>query len=218
MKPNTLKTLNWIGILLALTTPSIVLAQTKISVPATKISAGKTIWVDSEPGEPFELINARVDIGTLKAVKGEQEVQIWWPSAPGTLQMFRQSHPDLAISSTSQFIDRERVICRADGMISYQIESSVRSPDGKLIYRQAYDPITERKKAEATAQRLKTTLSSANSYGNDPRSLACWAAARQCQHKDFTWPPPPNMTPLEHSDRATRMRAAYNQRFIPTCH
>ncbi len=55
------------------------------------------------------------------------------------------------------------------------------------------------------------------SYGPDPRSLVCWAAARKCDGKDFTWPPPPNLAPLDNSARAAAMRKAYAAGFAPAC-
>ena len=56
-----------------------------------------------------------------------------------------------------------------------------------------------------------------SSYGPDPRSMACWAAARKCAGEPFTWPPPPNMTPLENTAEALEMNSDYNKPFVPTC-
>jgi hypothetical protein len=47
--------------------------------------------------------------------------------------------------------------------------------------------------------------------------MACWAAARKCAGEPFTWPPPPNMTPLENTAEALKMNSDYNKPFVPTC-
>jgi hypothetical protein len=43
------------------------------------------------------------------------------------------------------------------------------------------------------------------------------AAARKCEKERFTWPPSPNDTRLEKSERATSMRDAYNKLYVPAC-
>lgn len=181
--------------------------------PASVIGAGKPYWIDSNPKDA--LINGRVDIGTMHWVGDEIEAQFLWPSAPGSLRDFRASHPNLNVPEGSYFYDRERVVCGKEAMIFYHVESSLLAPDGTPIYHKTFNPKDERLKAEASEKELRSGLGAA--YGSDPRSLVCWAAARKCEGRDFSWPPPPNMTPLEYSDRAKRMRTQYNRMFVPVC-
>jgi hypothetical protein len=102
-------------------------------------------------------------------------------------------------------------------MLYFRVESTIIDPDGTLIVRKTFDPAKERLKAEASAKEMRAISRMPVGYGSNPRSLVCWAAARKCEGKDFSWPPPPNKTPLEYSERATRMQAEYNRMFVPTC-
>jgi hypothetical protein len=185
--------------------------------PASVIGAGSPFWVDSNPDPEFALIDARVDIGTMHQTGDEIEAQILWPSAPGYLMSLRAAHRGITIPDGSQSIDRERVVCGAEEMVYFRVESTIVGPDGTLIVRKTFDPAKERLKAEASAKGMRAMSRMPSSYGSDARSLVCWAAARKCEGKDFSWPPPTNKTPLEYSERATRMRAEYNQMFVPTC-
>lgn len=201
----------------ALVNGNAAIALPQTAIPASQIASGKSLWVNSVPGEEFQLINARVDLGTLHWVGDELEVQMRWPTSPGLLEAFQSAHPEVELSADSQFIDRERVACRAEGMFSYRVESVVLSGAGLQIYHQTFDADQARAQEEAFLKRVQTSTSPLNSYGPDPRSLVCWAAARKCDNAAFSWPPPPNHTPLEYSEKATQMRAAYNQTFLPTC-
>ncbi len=177
------------------------------SVPAAQIAAGKSVWVDSKPGDA--LLNARVDIGVMRQIADEIEISLQWPVTPGFRNDLRFKEPELQVPQGSAIVDRERVVCKPDGTLSYAVESAIVAPDGKRLHEQKLDAAAERKRAESRR--------SVDRYGPNPRSLVCWAAARKCEGKPFIWPPPPNTTPLEHSARATAMNAAYNERFIPNC-
>ncbi len=203
-------------VLLVIATASMVqtyAAEPITSAPVSVIGAGEPYWIDSNP--KHALINARVDIGTMHWVEDEIEAQFLWPSAPGLLRDFRSSHPNLKVPEGSYFYDRERVLCGKEAMVHYLVESSVLAPDGTPIYRKTFNPKEERLKAEASEKTLRSSLGA--TYGSDPRSLVCWAAARKCERRNFSWPPPPNMTPLEHSERAKRMHTEYNRMFVPAC-
>jgi hypothetical protein len=167
------------------------------------------LLVSSTTDPSLALINARVDIGDLRQAGDAVEAELAWTLRLGMLNDIRFLHPGVSIPEGSASIIRERIVCRSDRALSYVVETRIVAPDGKLLYRKAHDADLERKKAEALAGPM--------SYGTDPRSLVCWAAARKCEGKDFTWPPPPNNTPLEYSARATSMRTEYNARFVPTC-
>jgi hypothetical protein len=204
-------------ITLALVAPSTSHAESLTFAPAPVICGGTSFWVDSNPDPAFAMINARVDIGTMRQTGDEIEVQIEWPSAPGHLMSLRAAHPGVTILDGSHSIARERVVCGAEGMVFFAVESTMVAPDGALIFRETFDPAKERLKAETSNKEMRAAFPRPVGYGSDPRSLVCWAAARKCKGKDFSWPPPPNKTPLEHSERATRMRAEYNRMFVPTC-
>jgi len=187
-------------------------------VPANAIGSGSPFLVNSQPDRQFALINARVDIGTLRQIGDAIEAELTWTLRLGMLNDTRAAHPGVTIPEGSASVDRERIVCRLDGALSYRIETRIVAPDGTLVTRQTYDANVERKKAEQDEQRLARITTTLAGYGPDPRSLVCWAAARKCEEKDFTWPPPPNKTPLEYSERATRMRTDYNHQFVPRCH
>jgi len=201
----------------SLAMPGTVNAEYTISAPSSVIGAGESYWVDSNPDPEFTLINARVDIGTMRQVGDEIEVQILWPSAPGDLMSWRATHPDIKIPDGSQSIEREQVVCGPEDMVSFMVESTIVAPDGVRILRRTFNPAEERLKAETSDKSMRAMFRTPGGYSPNPRSLVCWAAARKCEGKDFSWPPPPNNTPLEYSERATRMRAEYNRMFVPTC-
>jgi hypothetical protein len=177
-------------------------------VPPTAIAAGAARWVDSKPGD--RLLNARVDIGSVRMVDGEFEVALEWPVGPGMVNDARFSDPQLVVPQGTVSRDRERVDCGATGELSFAIESVWVAPDGRVVRKKTWVVAEERKRSQASAYARAP-------YGPDPRSLVCMAVAAKCAGRPFVWPPPPNMTPLEHSERATKMRAAYTAQFVPTC-
>jgi hypothetical protein len=133
----------------------------------------------------------------------------------GLLMNARNAFPGVTIPEGSAHVERQRIICRPKMELSYRVETRIVAPDGPLIAQQSYDADVERKKAEE--RYLDRIALPAAGYFPNQYSLVCWAAARKCEDKDFTWPPPPNETPLEYSERATKMRADYNTWFIPRC-
>jgi hypothetical protein len=183
------------------------------SAPAAVVASGSPLWVDSQVEPGFAIINAKVDIGSLRQQGDAIEAELAWPLRLGALNDTRAAHPGVAIPDGSASVYVERILCRENHALSYSVENRIVSPDGKTLYRQAFNAEEERGKAEE--QERAALLPS--SYGPDPYSLVCWAAARKCIGEDYRWPPPPNLTPLEYSDRATKMRADYNRRFIPRC-
>ena len=180
----------------------------QLPIPAAQIAAGQSLWVDSQPGDA--LLNARVDIGAMRQNGDEIEVSLRWQVSPGFVIDLRLKEPDLQVPPQSVIVDRERVVCKAHGMLSYALESTIVAPDGTRIREKKYDPVVERKREESRS-------GDSDGYHPNPRSLVCWAAARKCEGKPFTWPPPPDKTPLEHSARASAMRTAYDREFVPSC-
>ena len=102
---------------LTLVVPGSAHTESVAFAPASVICAGAPFWVDSNPDPAFALINARVDIGTMRQTGDEIEAQIQWPSAPGYLMSLRAAHPGVTIPDGSHSIDRERVVCGAEEML-----------------------------------------------------------------------------------------------------
>jgi hypothetical protein len=158
--------------------------------PAAFVGAGTPVWFGSAPAIPE--LNTQVDLGTIRAINDEFEVVLEWPE--------------------SRMFATERVVCTGRGALHFEISSRVIDADGGVLRVREYDPASARAKAEQAFAE-----SGPGSFGSDPRSLVCWAVARKCDGQPISWPPPPNLTPLEYSERADRMRAEYNARFIPGC-
>jgi hypothetical protein len=172
-------------------------------VSTAHFASGKPLWVDSAPGDP--LLNARVDVGMMHAVGDAIEFDIRWPITTGFIIDLRVTEPGLVIPDGSVHSSRERVICRPEGIVTFAIREELRGPDGAELRRREYDAAEMRKRADVRP------------YGRDPRSLACYAAARKCARQAWSWPPPPNLAPLDGSERAARMRAEYAGLFVPAC-
>ena len=170
-------------------------------VPAAAIASGTPQWVASKgDGSPTD---AMVDIGTMRQVGDALEVEIRWPHL---------SKPD---GSTEA--DKDHILCTPDHAISYSVEIGAIASDGQYLTKKTFDPATARQQAEQRDAEWAKIGNGFNAYGPDPRSLACRAAAHKCTGEAFSWPPPPNKTPLEYSDRAREMNEAYNQAFVPAC-
>jgi hypothetical protein len=176
--------------------------EPRAAVSAERFASGKPLWVDSMPDEP--LLNARVDVGTMHAVGDALEVDIRWPVTPGLINDLKETE-GLVLPAGSVSSSRERVICRPDGMAFFSVREELRGPDGAVLQRREYDPAKRREQAEV------------GSYSPNPRSLACFAAARKCARQMWSWPPPPNLAPLDGSERAALMRAEYAKLFGPLC-
>jgi hypothetical protein len=206
--------LGLIGLVLAFSIGRGLCAEPVTSAAPAAIGGGAPVWIDSVPDPAFALINARVDVGTLRQVGDAVEAQTAWTLKLGLLRDTRAAHPGLTIPDGSQQIERERIVCRPEGPLSYRVESTLLTPDGKLIDRRTFEPEHERRKSEEQDARLSR---SRPGYHPDPRSLVCFAVARKCDDKPLSWPPPPNLAPLEHSERAARMNAEYDRMFVPGC-
>jgi len=165
------------------------------------IAAGSALWVSNSGDESST--DAMVDIGTMRQIGDALEVIIRWPYLPS--------------SYGPEVVEKLHIICRADGALSFSVEEGHVSPEGHFQFQNIYDPAIQRAEAEKRATQMAKISNGVSSYGSDPRSLACWAAARKCANEVFTWPPPPNKTPLEYSEQARKMNADYNQMFVPTC-
>ncbi len=117
------------------------------TVPAAKIAAGSPLVVDSQTDPEFALINARVDIGRLRQVDDAVEAELVWPLRYGSLNDARASRPGVVIPEGSTSVSRERVVCRADGAMSFAVETRIVAPDGRVLDRRPLDPVDARKKA-----------------------------------------------------------------------
>ncbi len=159
------------------------------------------MWVASKGDQ--SVIDAMVNIGAMRQVGDVLEVDIRWPYLPASYG------PEPA--------EKDHIICKADHAVSYAIEDGFVAADGHYHVKQEYDPASEREIAEQRYSERVKFGGGFSSYGSDPRSLACWAAARKCADQSFTWPPPPNETPLENTAEALKMNDDYNKEFVPTC-
>lgn len=187
--------------LIALMTSGVCLAKPAVSVNPSAIASGKPLWVASETDK--SVITALVDIGTLRQIGSELQVTMSWPYMP------KAEGPDNA--------EQDRIICSKDNAVLYMITDGYIGSDGDYHIVHTYDPEKQRKIAEHENEQMEKLGGIPMSYGSDPRSLACWTAARKCAGQKFTWPPPPNNTPLVNSKQAIEMNQAYNNTFRPTC-
>jgi hypothetical protein len=178
--------------------------------PSAFVGAGTSVWFGSVPAIPE--LNTQVDLGTIRTINDELEVTLEWPMSPGLQGALQRNDPGLEIPAGSRMFGTERIVCTSRGALYFETSSRLLGPDGGVLRNREYDPKSARAKAEQTFAE-----SSPGSFGSDPRSLVCWAVARKCDGQAISWPPPPNLTPLEHSERAERMGAEYNARFVPAC-
>jgi len=170
-------------------------------IPPSSIASGSPQWVASKGDKSST--DAMVDIGSMRQIGDVLEVEIRWPYLPE--------------SYGPEESDRNHIICGGDHAVSFAVEIGFISEDGRYHVKKTFDPASERAKAEQRDAEMAKFGGGFSSYGPDPRSLACWAAARKCAEEPFTWPPPPNRTPLEYSDRARKMNSDYNRAFVPSC-
>jgi hypothetical protein len=185
-------------------------------VAADAIANGTERWVSDTPGDPR--IDAKVDIGTLRAAGDAIEALVRWPSAPGAMRAWRSMHPELALPEGTVAIDRERILCRRNGAVAYLVERWLVTPDGREHGREKFDPEERRAEAEKLDAEQRARLPEyTQSYRPDSASLVCLAAASKCNRTPLAWPPPPNRAPLENSQRADDLRSAYNAAFVPGC-
>ena len=189
------------GILFAVT--AILAANVSVAenVDPKWIAGGSVKWVSSSGDK--SPTDALVDIGSMRQKGDALEVIIRWPYIPA--------------SYGPEAVEKDRIICRANGALSFSVEEGHVSPDGHYQFRSVGDPASRREEAEKRALQMAKISNGISSYGADPRSLACWAAARKCANEAFTWPPPPNKTPLEYTEEARKMNGDYNKSFVPTC-
>ena len=174
------------------------------------VGAGSPLWFEIDPAVPE--LNTRVDLGTVRAIDDELEVALEWPMSFGLKQAIEANDPGIEVPPGSRLFATERIVCTPRGALHFETQSRLVGPDGGVLRIKDVDAKSARTAAEETF-----ASSSPGSYSRDPRSLVCWAVARKCAGQPMSWPPPPNVTPLEYSERADRMRAEYSARFIPGC-
>jgi hypothetical protein len=185
-----------------------------------QIASGKDYWVDSEPDPEFANINARVNLGNLREIAhGIYDADLRWPLSFDARKHWKKQIPGLVLTPAHYGVDRERIICHQNQHFSFGYRSALYNGQGQEIKVKLEDPQVAQQAAEKLhADFLKRlNLTDTVSYGSDPRSLVCWAVAQKCRKQAFYWPPPPNLTPLNHSQAAENMRAKYNQQFVPDC-
>ena len=190
-----------LAVLTATTAPVACPARAEVRVDPSSVASGKPVWLATDAGK--SPTTALVDIGDMRQIGDELDVAIRWPYMPPAGGPEQQ--------------EQERIICGPDHEVSYAISTGVVGAGGAYHVQQTYDAAAERRKAFRYDTDMAKAVGGFTSYGTDPRSLACWAAARKCRGEAVTWPPPPNNTPLENSAKALAMNAAYNKGFVPAC-
>jgi hypothetical protein len=94
----------------------------------------------------------------------------------------------------------------------------MRAPDGSELYRYSVDPAVEKAKRQAEWETEERNPRARHlGYSHDAGSFACAALAFKCRGEPLAWPPPPDPTPLEYSQRAREMQRAYGLPFVPQC-
>lgn len=176
-------------------------ARAAAGVDPSSVASGRPVWVASEGDK--SPIDALVDIGDMRQIGDELDVAIRWPYLPPPGGPEQQ--------------EQDRVICGPDHAVSYTISTGVVGAGGAYTVQHTYDAAEERRKAVRYDTDMAKAAGGATSYGTDPRSLACWAAARKCRGEAVTWPPPPDTAALDNSAASLATNAAYNRGFVPTC-
>ena len=105
-------------------------AEPATSAPPAAIGGGTSVWIDSVPDPAFALINARVDVGTLRPVGDAIEAQVSWPLKLGALRDAPAARPGLTIPEGSQLIERLRIVCRPQGPLRYSGRTTLVAPEG----------------------------------------------------------------------------------------
>ncbi|WP_158322651.1 hypothetical protein [Acidisphaera rubrifaciens] len=187
--------------LAATTAPAACPARAAAPVDPSSVASGRPVWVASDTGK--SPINALVDIGDMRQIGDELDVAIRWPYLPPAGGPEQQ--------------EQDRVVCGPDHAVSYTISTGVVGTGGAYTVQHTYDAAAERRKAFRYDADMTKAGGGLDSYDTDPRSLACWAAARKCRGEAVTWPPPPDNAALDNSAQALATNAAYNKGFVPTC-
>lgn len=151
-------------------------------IPRADVATDRPSWFHVAPENPF--LDARLDLGALHAAPGEEhalDILVEWPITPGERNDARLSGKTVPPEGARSF-ERSRVVCEAQGPLSFPLAIWKEAPDGGDVERVVYDPVAERMKSHAWSGRP---------YGTDVYSLACWIAARKCAGEDAPWPAPP---------------------------
>ncbi|MND47864.1 hypothetical protein D3C80_387670 [compost metagenome] len=151
-----------------------------MTIAHREIASGQIKWVSSSGDRSST--DALVDVGSLRQVGEVLEVVVRWPYLPAAYG------PEPA--------EKNHIVCQAEKALSFDVEDGYLSPDGKYHVKKVHSPKSQREQAEQLASQFAKIGNGISSYGSDPRSMACWAAARKCAGQDFSWPPPPNTAPL----------------------
>lgn len=189
------------GVLYAVTAILVANVSVAENVEQKWIAGGSVKWVSSSGDK--SPTDAMVDIGSMRQKGDALEVITRWPYMPA--------------SYGPEAVEKDLIICQANGALSFSVEESHVSPDGHYQFKNVHDPASQRAEAEKRASQMAKIGNGTSSYGSDPRSLACWVAARKCANEAFNWPPPPNRTPREYTDVARKMNNDYNKTFVPMC-
>lgn len=154
------------GVFLALTAILVANVSLAEEVDQKSIAAGSAQWVSSSGDK--SPTDAMVDAGSMRRRGDALEVIIRWPYLPAYYG--------------PEAVEKDHIICRADGALSFSVEDGFVSPDGKYQVKNVYDPASQRAEAEKRASQMVKIGNGVSSHGSNPRSLACWAAALKSLH------------------------------------
>jgi hypothetical protein len=176
------------------------------SAPGSAVAARKTVWVDaSQDGSPN---NIRVDVGNLRQIADEIEAQFSRRLTGNALRTAQREYAKISVPEGSLELDTERVVCSEEGLIAFPAKIKILSPEGAVVYTKEFDSNRERRRQETSKLHAEYPFN----YGRTPASLVCWAAARKCEGKDLSWPPPEQTKPS-----STEALRDFSRLFVPSC-
>jgi len=159
--------------------------------------------------------SVKVDLKSIRSVDSQDadalEYTGHWPTTP-QLEAALVSE-NISMPPGSKWIVRSRVVCTPKGPIAYDVENRIVDPNGKELRKRSYKPGEERH----TAEMPPNGPTDMSAYRQDAPSLVCLVAKMRCDHKNFSWPPPQNPAGLGTDDGAKKLRAEYNEGFVPAC-
>lgn len=158
--------------------------------------------------------SVKVDLKSIHPADNEDDALEYnghWPTTP-QLEAALVSE-NISMPPGSKWIVRSRVVCTPMGPIAYDVENRVVDPNGKELRKRVYK-IAEERHTASTPPNGPTDMSA---YREDAPSLVCLVAKMRCDHKNFSWPPPQNPAGGGTTDEHKKLRAQYNEGFVPKC-
>lgn len=184
------------------------------SVPTATANDAGGDWQVVMPQDAAHSV--KVDLASIKPADDQDDALEYvadWPLTPQLRQALKAENVE-NLPDGSKWFTRSRVVCTPRGPIEYDVENRVVDPNGTELRKRAYNPGVERKNATLPTNGGPTDVSA---YRQDAGSLVCLVAKTRCAHENFSWPPPPNPAGLGTTDEHKKLRAQYNDGFVPKC-